>query len=298
MEKLNLSDIIWGTLPTKKIGYVAIIWRPNTGKSTFVNSLIWEKISITTNVPQTTRNKILAIYNDEESQIIFFDTPWIHESQKVFNEQINNAAVASLGDADLVLYFIDTSREWWEEERYIKTILANVKKTIIKVYTKSDLPPKIQVPTNENTFSISSLSKTGFTELLTKIKTFLKTGTIHYPEEYYTFQTPFFRVAEIVREKIFLHTKEELPHSIYVAIEEIQDEKTLLKIMAYVYAETESQKYILIGKGGGLLTTIWKEAREELEKIYGKKVFLSLRVKVNPKWRKNVELSKKILEVQ
>lgn len=294
MQELNKDEILSKILPTKKVWYVAIVWRPNTGKSTFVNTLIGEKISITTNIPQTTRNKILAIYNDDDSQVVFFDTPWIHESQKEFNQQINNAAISSLNDADLVLYFIDSSRDGWEEEKYIKSLLSQVKKTIIKVYTKVDLPAKIQIPLWNDVYRISSTSKTWFSELIEKIKSHLKTGTVFYPEEYYTYQTPFFRIGEIVREKIFLHTKEELPHSIYVEIEEIEDTEKLFKIMAYIYTETDSQKYILIWKGGTLLSTIGKESREELEKIYGKKVFLSLRVKTHPKWRKNTELWKKI----
>lgn len=142
MQELNLEDILSKTsdLKDKKVGYVAIIGRPNAGKSTFINTLIGEKIAITSNVPQTTRNKILAMYNDEEAQIIFFDTPGIHQSSKSFNAEINNQALSSLRDSELVLYFIDSSRPRGQEEEYIEEILTKINTPVYKVYTKRDLP--------------------------------------------------------------------------------------------------------------------------------------------------------------
>ena len=131
MQKLDLQEILNNTTDLKKekkVGYVAIIWRPNAGKSTFINSLIWEKISITTNIPQTTRKKVLAIYNDSDSQIIFLDTPGIHKSEKEFNKKINDVAINSISDSDLIMYFIETTRERWEEEKYIKELISKAKK--------------------------------------------------------------------------------------------------------------------------------------------------------------------------
>ena len=298
MKELNLQDILDNTsdlTKEKKVWYVAIIGRPNAWKSTFVNSLIWEKISITTNVPQTTRKRVLAIFNDEDSQIIFFDTPWIHKSEKKFNEQINNVAISSFKDAEVVLYFIDSSREWWEEENYIKSILEMVNKPIIKVYTKTDLTPKINIPTNDNIVKISSVLKEWFDELLNKVKSYLKMWPMFFPEEYYTKQDIYFRISEIIREKTFLHTKEEIPHSIYIWVEEIEDTENLLKMVAYIYTESDSQKYIIIWKGWSLIQIIWKEARIELEEIFWKKVFLALRVKTKKNWRKDDKLIKEIL---
>ncbi len=298
MKELNLKDIIENTSDLKKekkVWYVAIIGRPNAWKSTFVNSLIWEKISITTNIPQTTRKRVLAIYNDEISQIIFFDTPWIHKSEKRFNEQINNVAISSFKDAEVILYFIDTSREWWEEEKYIKDIIEMVNKPIIKVYTKIDLKAKIKIPENENIVKISSVSKEWFDILLNKVKGILKIWPMFFPEEYYTKQDIYFRISEIIREKTFLHTKEEIPHSIYVWVEEIEETNNLLKMVAYIYTETDSQKYIIIWKGGSLIQTIWKEARIELEEIFWKKVFLALRIKTRKNWRKDEKLIKELL---
>jgi len=298
MKKLDLNDILEKTsdlTKEKKVWYVAIIWRPNAWKSTFINSLLDEKVSITTNVPQTTRKRVLAIYNDVESQIIFFDTPWIHKSEKQFNKKINDVAINSFRESDVILYFIDSTREWWEEEKYIRNILDMVNKPVIKVYTKIDLESKINIPESDNVIKISSIYKQGFSELLNKTKSFLSTSPLLFPEDYYTKQDIYFRIWEIIREKAFLHTKEELPHSIYIWVEELEENDELLKIVAYIYTESDSQKYIVIWKWWSLIQTIWKEARIELEKIFEKKVFLALRVKSKKNWRKDDKLVKQIL---
>lgn len=298
MKELNLEEILARTpeLKEKKVWYVAIIWRPNVWKSTFINSLIWEKVSIISNIPQTTRKRVLAIYNDSESQIIFFDTPWVHKNEKEFNQKINHEAIKSMREADLVLYFIDSSRPYWDEESQIEEILGFINSPIVKVYTKLDLPSKIEIPLTNETIKISSPTKIGFEELLTKVKWYLNTWHPYYPEDYYTDQDIYFRISEIVREKVFLNTTEEIPHSTYVEIEEIEEEEKLLKIQAYVYTETDSQRYIIVGKSGNLITKIGTEARLELEEIFWKKVFISLRVKTMEKWRRNDKIIKNILK--
>lgn len=298
MQKLNLEDILKNTSDLKKekkVGYVTIIWRPNAWKSTFINSLIWEKISITTSIPQTTRKKVLAIYNDNDSQIIFLDTPWIHKSEKEFNKKINDVAIESIWDSDLIIYFIDSTREGWDEENYIKELISKSNKPVLKVYTKIDLKSKINIPEWENILKISSIEKIWFDKLLEKIKSFLKTWVLFFPEDYYTKQDIYFRISEIIREKVFLNTKEELPHSIYVWIEEIEDKEEILRIIAYIYTETESQKYIIVWKWWSLISKIWMEARIELEKIFEKKVFLALKAKSHKNWRKNEKLVKNLL---
>lgn len=299
MKELNLQDILEQTsdlTKEKKVWYISIIWRPNAGKSTFINALIGEKISITSNVPQTTRKKVLAIFNDEESQIVFFDTPWIHFEEKAFNKAINSQAISSLKDSQVVLYFIDSSRKSWEEERYIQKILENVSIPILKIYTKNDLPSQIKVDESNNSLSISSMNKSWFDDLLEKIKTFLPIWPLLFPEDIYTKQDMFFRVSEIIREKVFTNTKQEIPHSIFISVEEIEEENNLLKIVAYINAESDSQKYILIGKSGQLIGKMWKEARLELEEVFEQKVFLALRVKVRKNWRKNEKIITSILK--
>ena len=316
MKELDLKQILENTkeLKKKRVWYVSILGRPNVWKSTFINTLIWEKISITTNVPQTTRRKVLAIYNDNDSQIIFFDTPWIHKSEKKFNEQLNLQATSSIKDSDLLLYFIDSSRKSWEEEVYIKQILENINIPVFKVYTKIDINSRNDIIEDKNIFKISSVNNHGFDRLLSSIKLNLKEDITLFPDDIYTKQDIYFRISEIIREKVFLHTKEEIPHSIFVWVEEVEDiiiskeitenekkkkhskkVKDMLKIMAYIYSETDSQKYILIWKSWKIISSIWKEARLELEKIFDKKVFLNLRVKVRKNWRKDEALLKKIL---
>lgn len=300
MKELNLADILEKTsdLSEKKVWYVSIIGRPNVGKSTFINTLLWEKVSITTNVPQTTRKKVLAIYNDKESQIIFFDTPGIHKSNKQFNEEINNQAISSLKESDLVLYFIDASREGWEEEKYISQIIENLpsNKKVFRVYTKSDLPAKIVPKVSRSNFHISSNASTWLDNLIDAIKSQLPIWPMQFWDDFYTKQSMNFRISEIIREKVFLHTKEEIPHATYIWVEEIQDDEDMLRLVAYVYAESDSQKYVLIWKWGSLITKIWKEARIELERVFDKKVFLALRVKVKKNWRKDQRLVKEILQ--
>jgi len=304
MKKLNLEDILASTsdlTKEKKVGYIAIIGRPNAGKSTFINTLIWEKISITSKVPQTTRKKVLAIYNDDDSQIVFFDTPWIHDNEKQFNKAINGQAISSLSESNLILYFIDSSRNFWDEEKYIEKILENVSAPVLKIYTKTDLEAKIGIPQNKsNVFKISSETKEWFEELLAEIKVKLPTSTLLFPENIYTKQDMFFRISEMIREKVFTNTKEEIPHSIFITVDEIEETQTndwkeLLKIVAYINAESDSQKYILIWKWWKLIAKMWKESRIEVEQVFGKKVFLALRVKVRKNWRKDERLVKEIL---
>ncbi len=298
MKEIKLEDVLWRTedLKEKKVWYVAIIGRPNAGKSTFLNAFIGQKISITSDVPQTTRNRILAIYNTDQSQVVFFDTPWIHKSEKKFNEAINNSAISSINDADLVLHFIDSSRQDGQEEQYIGELLNETSTPILKVYTKIDLRERNSVSEEESVFWISSVTKEWFEELENAINTHLKIGTMMYPADYYTEQGLRFRVSEIIREKVFSYTSQELPHSVYTAVEEIEETKKMYKIAAYVYVETESQKYIIIGKQWALITKIGTEARVELEWMLDKKVFLSLRAKVRKDWRKDENFIKKLIK--
>ncbi|EKE29659.1 MAG: GTP-binding protein era-like protein [uncultured bacterium (gcode 4)] len=278
-------------IPIKKVWYVALIWRPNSWKSTFINALIDEKVSIVSPRPQTTQKCIRWIFNDEDSQIIFFDTPWVNEWKEEFFQHLKWNVIDSVKNADLILRFIDSSRQSWGEEDLITSILQNVTKKIINVYTKSDITT-IKIPQNE--LVISSVDKKWFEELLVEVKKHLPTWPLYYDEDYYTDQDTETRIAEIIREKIFLNFKEEIPHSVFVEIGEIEDKPEILRIQAYIYTESDSQKIIIIGKGGQALTTIGTEARKDLEEIFDKKIFLSLRVKSLPKWKKNKKLLSKL----
>ena len=299
MKKLSLDDILKNTseIQLKKVGYVAIIGRPNTWKSTFINTLLWEKVAITSHIPQTTRNKILAIYNDDDSQIIFIDTPGIHESPKKINQEINNQALSSMKEASVILYFIDSTRRYGDEERYIEKVLEYTQTPIVKVYTKIDISSaKASERKSDSIFYISSITWYGITNLVSHIKTYLPEWPLLFPDDYYTKQDMRFRISEIVREKLFYELKEELPHSIFVSVEEIDEQSDIMRISAYIYTETDSQKYIVIGKWGSLLSKVWKLAREELESIFDTKVFLALRVKVKKDWRKDERFLKKMFQ--
>lgn len=274
-------------IKVKKVGYVALIGRPNAGKSTFINSLIDEKVSIVSTRPQTTQKCIKWIYNDDDSQIIFFDTPWVNEWKNEFFTHLKWRVVDSLNNADIIVRFIDSSRSLWAEEDIISDILKNANKPIIEVYTKSDITT-IKIP--DNKLTISSIDKSGFDKLLTEIKNNLNNWPLYYDEDYYTDQNYETRISEIIREKIFLNFQDEIPHSVFVEIGEIEEKGELLRIQAYIYVSSDSQKIIIIGKNGQALTNVGKLARMELEEIYGRKVFLALRVKVMPKWKKNKKL--------
>lgn len=278
-------------LKVKKVWYVALIWRPNAGKSTFINTLIDEKVSIVSKRPQTTQKCIKWIYNDEDSQIIFFDTPWVNEWKDEFFEHLKSRVIDSLENSDLIVRFIDSSRSLWTEEDIISSILDNTNKPIIEVYTKSDIS-KIHIPSWK--LQISSQDKSWFEELLSEIKKNLTNWPLYYDEDYYTDQNYETRISEIIREKIFLNFQDEIPHSVFVEIGEIEDKPDLLRIQAYIYVGSDSQKIIIIGKNGQALTNIGKLARIELEEIYWKKIFLALRVKVLPKWKKNKKLLNKL----
>ncbi|MDD2565970.1 MAG: GTPase Era, partial [Candidatus Gracilibacteria bacterium] len=220
---------------TKKVGYVALIGRPNSGKSTFINALIDEKVSIVSSRPQTTQKCIKGIYNDEDSQIIIFDTPGVNEGKEEFFVHLKGRVIDSLKNADVVVRFIDSSRELGSEEDIISGILDISNKPLITVYTKSDIQ-KIKVPANS--LQISSQDKSGFDELLVAIKSHLTVGPLFYDEDYYTDQDYETRISEIIREKIFLNFQEEVPHSVFVEVGEIEDKDKILRIQAYIYASS------------------------------------------------------------
>jgi len=299
MKKINISEFEKNTDKKtweKKVWFVAIIWRPNAWKSTFLNTLIGEKISITSDVPQTTRNKIVAIYNTDTLQVIFLDTPWIHTSEKEFNEQIVSRAKSAMSEADLILHFIDGSRVHWEEENYLQEIVSTLQKPVLSVLTKSDLKQKNKLSGGEELIKISSETWLWFDLLIQAIEKHLILWPQLYPEDIYTQQELFFRISEIIREKAFFYAKEELPHSIYVQVEDVVDEEKIFRISSYIYVETESQKYIMIWKEWSLIKKIWTESRIDLEKILWKKVFLTVRVKVRKNWRKDENFIKKLLK--
>ena len=292
-----------------KSAFVSIIGRPSSGKSTFLNKVCENKISIVSNVPQTTRNRIRGIWNDKEKkgQLVFIDTPGFHISSKKFNTYMRKSIHSAIRDCDLVLYLIDVTQKPGEEERTIMNILKNQKKPILIVLNKIDKGTPLKkaikaelnsIFNNTHIFEISALRGNGLSSVLEKLLSIAPCGERMYPEDFYTDQAPEFRIAEIIREKAINATKQELPHSIYVDILdiELQQEDNLLWVRGFIYVERDSQKGILIGKKGDKIKKILKEAYDEIITLFPYTLELDIRIKVNPKWRQNERFIKKIIK--
>lgn len=276
-----------------KVWYVAILGRPNAGKSTFINALIGEKVSSVSPRPQTTQRSIPAIFTDTEKeiQIIFLDTPGIHEIPKTetefksMNERINAEAFASLREADVVLRLVDPTRPQWTEDARIDEVLSFLEKPVLRVETKQDLTKSY--PGKNIDVKINSTNREGFDDLIEKISEKLPNWPFLYDEDYYTDQNMDFRISEVIREVLFAELGQEIPYASYIEISQIENQENMLKIYAYINTETESQKRIVIGKNASKITEIGMKSRLILEGIFYKKIFLQLRVKVDKNWRKN-----------
>ncbi len=293
-----------------KTGFVAIIGRPNVGKSTLLNQILEQKIVIATNKAQTTRKRIKGIYTTDDIQIVFVDTPGMHKPLNKLGEFLLDEAKVSVPDSDVVLFLVDVSTPAGKGDKWIvENVLKKVSAPVIMVLNKTDKasPKKI----DENILSYRELypdfaqvvrisAKTGKnkSKLVEAIKEYLPQGEFLYPEDVVTEENMRSIVEEIVREKILINTSDEIPHSVAVKVDEYKEEPDIDKIRATIYCETKSQKGILIGKGGSLLKTVGTQARQDLEKITEKKVFLGLQVKVEKDWRKKDSVLKSFGYVQ
>ncbi len=295
------------TNPVFKSGTAIVVGRPSSGKSTLVNSMCGTKISIVSKLPQTTRFLIKGIYTDNEAQIIFVDTPGFHNFNLDLNRALSNSAINALDEGDFILFVIDPSRDFGEEEEeLIQKIKRHQNKTIL-VFNKSDLDSerfqsnieniKVRL-TPLNTFIVSALKDVNIDNLIRYIKTVLPVGPQWYPEDFVTDQDIGFRIKECVREKIFLTTGEEIPHSCYVDIDKLTVNNKSIKVYASVCVEKESQKGMIIGKSAKMIKQIGEEARKELIEIFEKPVNLFLNVKVHHNWRKNITFIKRFFELR
>ncbi len=278
-----------------KSGYVAILGRPNVGKSTLVNYLVGQKISIVTHKPQTTRNKIFGIANFKEGQIILIDTPGLHKANKELNKAMMKEALKSIEDADLNIFITDVSPNNFEKDQEFLKILENRKNLLfinkIDLIKKPELLPMIEKYNDTGLFleivPISLLKGDNLEKITEVIFKYLPEGPAFYPDDITSTESIRFIVAEIIREKVFLKTREEIPYSTSVIIDYFQEEDDIIKIGATIIVEKDSQKKIVIGSKGSMIKEIGKAAREELEIFLGKKVFLELFVKVVKNWTKN-----------
>jgi len=282
-----------------KAGFISILGRPNVGKSTLFNRMIGEKLSIITPKPQTTRHRILGIKNIEGGQLIFLDTPGIHEGRSELNKRMVQTAIASGWDADVLLYLIEAVSPRVEEDEKMLRTLKECRGVPFLVINKIDLVrretllPLIdqyqRLHPFEKIIPISAMTGDGVDLLVDEILKYLPESPPYYPEDIFTDQTERSIASEMIREKIIQQTFQELPYATAVKIESFKEhpEKNLVVIQGTIYVEKESQKKILIGKGGQKLKRIGEEARREIETFLGKKVFLELWVKVEKDWTRN-----------
>ncbi|MDI6743577.1 MAG: GTPase Era [Smithella sp.] len=277
-------------------GFIGIIGRPNAGKSTLFNKIIGDKISIITDKPQTTRNKITGIRNYPDAQLIFLDTPGMHKPKTPLNRAMVQTTREAIGGVDMLLMLVEANTDVHHHDLFLIESLAPVKAPVILVMNKIDLIEKkyllplidkFRVLYNfREIFPISALNGDGIAELLDVVKDMLPEGPKYYPDDIQTDATERFIAAEFIREKITLFTKQEIPYSTAVEIDLFKEDesKNLIRISATINVEKNSQKAIMIGSKGAMLKKIGTEARMDMENLFGARVFLELFVKVRKEW--------------
>ncbi|WP_237026287.1 GTPase Era [Lactobacillus sp. S2-2] len=287
-----------------KSGFVAIVGRPNVGKSTFLNRVIGQKIAIMSDKAQTTRNKIQGVYTTDDSQIVFIDTPGIHKPKNKLDQFMDDSAISSLKEVDAVLFMVSASETRGAGDNYIINQLKEVKQPIYLIINKIDeINPNDLLPIMEtykkalnwkDVFPISALNGNNVNDLLEAISNDLPEGPQYYPEDQITDHPERFVIAELIREKVLQLTRQEIPHSVAIDIGSIKtDDNGLVNIEANIIVERKGQRGIIVGKGGEVLKRIGTLARKDIENLLGSRVYLSLWVKISPGWRdKDVALNR------
>ncbi len=278
-----------------KSGFVTLVGRPNVGKSSLVNAFFGKKVLIVSEKPQTTRNKIRCIYTDKEHQIIFTDTPGIHKPMHRLGEFMVKAAVQAMKGVDLILFVVDATKGFGEPEKRICELVKLSRTRTFLVVNKIDLSSDYELVAKTSMSECSCLSKVFFTSvvknegienLFEAIKNEMPEGPMYFPQDMVTDRPISFQIAEIIREKILLLTREEIPHCVAVIVDSMEKRQDdLLYIAATIYVERDSQKGIIIGKNANMLKQIGTLSRIEIESILGSKVYLDLHVKVKKNWR-------------
>ena len=281
-----------------KSGFVSIIGRPNAGKSTLLNAFVGQKVAIVADKPQTTRTSIQGVLTLPEAQIIFIDTPGIHRANSQLNKRLMDTVRNSLEERDLLIYVADAARKFTEQDRHAidvakrtdtPCVLALNKIDLIK--DKAGLLPIIEEYRAVYEFSdyvpISAVKKGGLDELRAVILKYLPAGPMYFPEDHVTDQPERFLAGELIREKVLRATRQEVPHSVAVTVEKWEDTPKMTTIYATIHLEREGQKAIVIGTGGAMLKQIGTQARQEMERLFGLKIYLDLHVRVQPGWREN-----------
>jgi GTP-binding protein Era len=280
-----------------KSGFVTLIGRPNVGKSTLLNNIVGEKIAIISNKPQTTRNKIQAVYSDDDFQIVFLDTPGMHKPKNKLSEYMVDIAKGTLSEVDVVVWVVDDCVEIGPGDRYIYEEIKDIKTQKIVVINKIDQLTNDEIEICVKNFKelggfdhiipISAINGTGLNELINRIAELLPEGPQYFPKDMITDQPERMIISEIIREKALHYLEQEVPHGIAVYVDSIKtrEDKDIIDINATIYCERDSHKGIIIGKGGRKLKGIGKSARFDIERLLGSKVYLDLWVKVNKNWR-------------
>jgi GTP-binding protein Era len=278
-----------------KVGNVSIVGRPNVGKSTLTNALIGLKVAITSDKPQTTRNNIRGIYNDEDSQIIFLDTPGIHKPKSKLGKYLNKSSYSSLDEADLVLFMVNAKEKLGTGDEFVLEKVKEANKPIFLIINKVDLIKKEDLISIINEYNelykfdeiipISALKEKNIEELIKTIKDYLPEGERIYDEDEYVDKPVKFLVQELIREKVLRKTNEEVPHAVTVVVENYEENKTSVHINALVIVERESLKKILVGHSGTMIKEIGIDSRKDIEELVNKRVYLELLVKTVNNWR-------------
>jgi GTPase len=279
-------------------GFVAVVGRPNVGKSTLVNAIVGQKVSIVTDRPQTTRGRIRAVLTTDEYQMVLTDTPGFHKPRTLLGERLNRMVVESTEDVDAVVLVVDAAAGVGRGDAYVAEARVKAVRSLkVCVVNKVDRLSRDQVIIQldaaagladfDHVFPVSARTGGGVAELVRVLAGTMPEGPIHFPAGEVTDQPVELRVAEVVREKALAGTREEIPHSIAVQVESMERQDALTRIEAWILVERESQKGIVIGKSGSMLKRVGMEARKELEGLLGTRVFLELRVKVQREWQRD-----------
>lgn len=278
-----------------KSGFVSLIGRPNVGKSTLLNSIIGKKVAITSNKPQTTRNIIQGIYNDSDTQIVFVDTPGIHKPKYKLGNYLNKQAYYSIGDVDVVLFLVDITEDFGKGDLFVLDKIKEENKPVILILNKVDKIKKEDILIKINEYKdlypfkeivpLSALKNDNVDTLLNVLKQYLPDNVKYFMDDEYTNQRTEFLISEIVREKVFNKTEEEVPHSVTCIVEQIKKDKDKLILNVAIIVDRDSLKKIIIGKQGSKIKEIGIESRKELEKLLDKKIYLELFVRTIKNWR-------------
>jgi len=282
--------------PHFKSGFVSLVGRPNTGKSTLLNALVGQKVAIVADKPQTTRTSIQGVTTSEDAQIVFLDTPGIHKADSPLNKRLMDTVRAALEERDLLLFVVDAAATFGDEDRRALDMVRKVGTPVLLVLNKVDLVkekprllPLIEQYKGLYEFAdylpISAVRGTGLEELRKAIVDRLPEGPAYFPEDHVTDQPERFLAAELIREKVLLATRQEVPHSVAVIVDKWEEPPGLTRIFATIRVERDGQKAIVIGGKGAMLKHIGTLARQEMERIFGMKIFLDLHVRVQPHWR-------------